>query len=29
VIPGTGHDVALHPTADESFDEINAWMSSH
>ncbi len=29
VIAGTGHDIALHPTADESFGLISQWISSH
>ncbi len=29
VIPDTGHDIALHPTADESFGLISQWISSH
>jgi pimeloyl-ACP methyl ester carboxylesterase len=28
-IPGTGHDVALHPTADQSFASINDWIGDH
>lgn len=28
-IPDTGHDVALHPTADRSFGLINDWMGDH
>ncbi|HET7017392.1 MAG TPA: alpha/beta hydrolase [Streptosporangiaceae bacterium] len=28
-IPGTGHDVALHPTADQSFSLINDWIGDH
>jgi pimeloyl-ACP methyl ester carboxylesterase len=28
IVPGTGHDVALHPTANESFAIINAWLRS-
>ncbi len=28
-IPGTGHDIALHPTAGQSFGLINAWIASH
>ena len=27
-IPGTGHDVALHPSADQSFDLINNWLAN-
>jgi pimeloyl-ACP methyl ester carboxylesterase len=27
IVPDTGHDVALHPTAGESFAMINAWLS--
>lgn len=27
MVPGTGHDVALHPTADESFAMINVWLT--
>jgi pimeloyl-ACP methyl ester carboxylesterase len=29
VIPDTGHDVALHPSADESFGLINDWILDH
>jgi pimeloyl-ACP methyl ester carboxylesterase len=28
-IPDTGHDVALHPTADQSFAVINDWIGGH
>ena len=28
-IEGTGHDVALHPTADQSFSLINGWIGDH
>jgi pimeloyl-ACP methyl ester carboxylesterase len=28
-VPGTGHDVALSPTADLSFAMINAWIGTH
>jgi pimeloyl-ACP methyl ester carboxylesterase len=28
-IPDTGHDVALHPSADQSFSLINQWITSH
>jgi pimeloyl-ACP methyl ester carboxylesterase len=28
-IEGTGHDVALHPTADQSFGLINDWIGGH
>jgi pimeloyl-ACP methyl ester carboxylesterase len=27
-IPGTGHDIALHPSADLSFADINGWLAS-
>lgn len=29
VIPGTGHDLTLHPTAGESFAAINDWIETH
>ncbi len=29
VIGDTGHDIALHPSADESFAQINKWIMSH
>lgn len=29
VIPSTGHDIALHPTADQSFDLISNWIATH
>ena len=29
VIPATGHDVALHPSAGESFAEISQWIENH
>lgn len=29
VIPNTGHDIALHPSAFFSFAEINAWLQQH
>lgn len=29
VIADTGHDVALHPTASHSFNEINSWIRTH
>lgn len=29
VIAETGHDVALHPTADQSFDLISNWITTH
>jgi pimeloyl-ACP methyl ester carboxylesterase len=28
-IAGAGHDIALHPSADQSFAEINQWMTTH
>ncbi len=28
-IAGTGHDVALHPTADQSFSVITDWIGDH
>ena len=28
-VPNTGHDVALHPSADDSFDQINSWIRTH
>ncbi|HXP18308.1 MAG TPA: alpha/beta hydrolase [Streptosporangiaceae bacterium] len=28
-IPGTGHDIALHPSADQSFALINQWITTH
>ncbi len=28
-VQGTGHDVALHPTADQSFSLINDWIGDH
>jgi len=29
VVPATGHDIALHPSAGESFAEISQWIASH
>ncbi|HVB41626.1 MAG TPA: alpha/beta hydrolase [Streptosporangiaceae bacterium] len=29
VIPATGHDLALHPSADQSFAQISQWITSH
>lgn len=29
VIPATGHDIALHPSADQSFTLISDWIESH
>jgi pimeloyl-ACP methyl ester carboxylesterase len=29
VIPNTGHDLALHPSKDESFGDINQWINTH
>ena len=29
VIPGSGHDIALHPSADQSFALINQWITSN
>jgi len=29
VIGDTGHDIALHPSADESFAQINQWITIH
>ena len=29
VVPGTGHDIALHPSADQSFAQINQWIVTH
>lgn len=28
-IPDTGHDIALHPSADQSFALINQWITTH
>ncbi|HEY3905830.1 MAG TPA: alpha/beta fold hydrolase [Streptosporangiaceae bacterium] len=28
-IPDTGHDLALHPTADQSFEDISDWIGGH
>lgn len=28
-IPNTGHDLALHPSANTSFSNINTWINSH
>ncbi|MFD0692003.1 alpha/beta hydrolase [Actinomadura fibrosa] len=28
-IPNTGHSLPLHPTADRSFNDINAWINTH
>lgn len=28
-VPGTGHDIALHPSADQSFAQINQWIETH
>lgn len=28
-IPNTGHDIALHPSADSSFAQINQWITTH
>lgn len=28
-VPNTGHDVALHPSANDSFGVINSWIKSH
>jgi len=28
-VPATGHDIALHPSADTSFTDINQWISGH
>jgi pimeloyl-ACP methyl ester carboxylesterase len=29
VVPSTGHDLALHPSANTSFSDINTWINSH
>lgn len=29
VVPDTGHDLTLHPSANTSFADINAWIQSH
>ncbi|HEX3568450.1 MAG TPA: alpha/beta fold hydrolase [Candidatus Saccharimonadales bacterium] len=29
VVPDTGHDLALHPSANTSFSDINMWIQSH
>ena len=29
VMSGTGHDIALHPSADQSFAMINRWITTH
>ena len=29
VVPNTGHDLTLHPTADQSFAAINGWIEGH
>jgi pimeloyl-ACP methyl ester carboxylesterase len=29
MIAGTGHDLALHPTANDSFAKINQWIQTH
>jgi pimeloyl-ACP methyl ester carboxylesterase len=29
VVPGTGHDLTLHPSANESFNMINQWVKTH
>jgi pimeloyl-ACP methyl ester carboxylesterase len=29
VIPETGHDLTLHPSADASFNVINRWVATH
>ena len=29
IIADTGHDIALHPSADESFAVINQWIMTH
>jgi len=29
VVPGTGHNLPLHPSAGESFDVINQWIKTH
>lgn len=28
-VPGTGHDIALHPNANQSFQTINNWIKTH
>jgi pimeloyl-ACP methyl ester carboxylesterase len=28
-IPGAGHDIALHPSADQSFAQINQWITTN
>jgi pimeloyl-ACP methyl ester carboxylesterase len=29
IIPAAGHDIALHPSADQSFAQISEWISAH
>jgi len=29
LVPGTGHDLALHPTAPQSFADIDQWIRTH
>jgi pimeloyl-ACP methyl ester carboxylesterase len=29
VVPNTGHNLPLHPSADQSFDAINGWIHGH
>lgn len=29
MVPNTGHDLALHPSANDSFADINTWLQTH
>lgn len=29
IVPDTGHDIALHPSANVSFGDINTWLQTH
>jgi pimeloyl-ACP methyl ester carboxylesterase len=29
IVPGAGHDIALHPSADQSFAQINEWIMTN